>query len=264
MAFSGAATLGRDIGDLGIRTAAPSIRDESCLCYPFSGIRLTSGRIRRMAAASRSGGRREVRMRLSTRILAGVILSAVLLTPVVLKASTKSGELKLSLKAPRSKTLVGETAVLQLKLKNRTDTTREVAVELIYKDATEPYAVETVTLGPKEKVKLDVDCPVPADFLGKKLRVYARAEGLEDRAKVKVKLGDITDEQWIEGRDLYQAECARCHGKKGGEVRGDSLDRWISAMQKGPGSMPRYPSIGVAEIILMREYVKDADREVSE
>jgi len=112
---------------------------------------------------------------------------------------------------------------------------------------------------PREKRTADIDFAVPVEFLGRKLKVLARAEGLEDRAKVKVRLAPLTAEQVQRGRELYRSRCASCHDPRGGDVRGDSLTRWVQAMRSGPGSMPSY-GMPTSDIILMRGYTLNARR----
>lgn len=201
--------------------------------------------------------------RLARYALIPLLLIGTLVVGALIPAAAgrKSKELKISLKAPSGKHDAGGLATMKVKLKNRTKEARTVVVTLAYLDDPDnPFSTESYDLDPKEKRTVLTPCPIPAGYTDSRLRVLLRAEGLEATAKVKVRPAGLTDAQWLEGRELYRSECGTCHGSSGGGVKNNSLDRWMSAMASGPGSMPRYPDLTRDDAILMREYTRDADR----
>jgi hypothetical protein len=174
-------------------------------------------------------------------------------------------EVRLKAKGGKERIDPGGTGTVTVTLKNRTRETKEITVTLRYRDIedAEPIGSATLTLAPKEKASREFDVAVPADWFDRTLRVIASIPDAEKKAKVRTNRSEFTNELWLRGRELYRAECGtRCHGSSGQQVRRQNLTRWITAIRAGPGSMPRYPDLSRADIVLMKEYSKDPKRDV--
>jgi hypothetical protein len=177
----------------------------------------------------------------------------------------RNPEVRIKAKGGKERVEPGGTGTVTVTLKNRTSETREVAVTLRYRDLEDepPIAVANVSLGPKEKVLRDFEVAVPGDWFDRRLRVIASIPDADAKAKLKTLRSEFTDELWLRGEALYREECGtRCHGSRGGTVKRRSLASWIDAMRSGPKSMPRYPDVPRSDIVLMRQYARDAKRTV--
>jgi len=209
----------------------------------------------------------------------GVILVAAVVAVFCIPAGAKSGRKPFRVKVRRvkkKKTPPGGVAMVRVKVKNRTKEEQEVTIRLFREgDSSEPFAVREVHLDPKEKVKLEVECPVPTAFRGKKLRVRAELEDDddgddpddEDDTTIPVD-PPKTDEEWLLGRDLYRANCLGCHALGDKELKGEDLGDWLEVVAEGEDDdgerMPSFPNLGRADVVAMRKYFLDPDREVEE
>jgi hypothetical protein len=194
-----------------------------------------------------------------------IVVLLVVIGVAIGVSSAKNREVKIKLKRSKERIEPGGTGTVTVRLKNRTKEPKSVTVTLHYRDLEneDPIGEATIDLGPKEKVARDFDVPVPADWFDRSLRVVARIPDAEAKTKLKTVPGEFTDELWLRGRELLREECGtRCHGTNGGQVRGRSLQAWISAVRNGPGSMPRFPDLSRTDIVLMRLFARDPKREV--
>ncbi|MHC4470621.1 MAG: c-type cytochrome [Planctomycetota bacterium] len=195
---------------------------------------------------------------LSLSLLSAALLF-VFLSGGAVAASKKRRPVKVRVKRPRKKTPAGGVAMLKVKVKNRTREAREVTLELSLASGTgEVFARETFDLGPEERRKLIVPCPVPADHAKRKLRVIARIGEAEDDTKVRVDPVPVTE--WERGRELFLASCAGCHGTDGADIRGEGLEDWLEAVREGEDDMPPIPGLSRDDVLAMRMYMKDPDR----
>jgi hypothetical protein len=203
---------------------------------------------------------------LRTASVAGLAAMILMIAGAATSAKSKNRDMKLRLRAQKTATAPGGTATLEFRVTNRTAGSLDISAVFTYRDlGGDPFATRSLTLAAKEKQTISVSCPVPADWIGKRLRVTATVGELSVDTKVKTVPAEFSDALWLQGRDLFQSNCAaRCHGTSGGEVRRDGLKRWRFAIQNGPGSMPRSPEITYLETILMREFARDAKRAVTE
>jgi len=207
--------------------------------------------------------------------LAGILLVAALVAGFSLPAGADSGRKPFRVKVKRvkkKKTPPGGTAMVRLKVKNRTKEEQDVTVRLYREDdADEPFAVRSLHLDAKEKVKFEVECPVPAGFRKSKLRVLAELDVDdddddpvdEDETKVPVDPPE-TDEEWLLGRDLYQANCLGCHSLSDHELKGEDLGDWLETVREGEDDMPSFPNLVKSDVVAMRKYFNDPDRVVEE
>jgi mono/diheme cytochrome c family protein len=204
------------------------------------------------------------------------LLVAALVAMFALPADAGSGRKTLRVKVKRmkkGKTPPGGSALLRVKVKNRTGEEQEVTVRLFRQDDdTEPFETRELRLDAKERVRLEVECPVPVDFRERKLRVRAEVESAEDDDGEAEDDDDTTlpvetpesDEVWLLGRDLYQANCLACHALDDHELVEEDFGDWIEVMREGEDEMPAFPTLGKPEVRAMRTYFFDADRNVTE
>lgn len=182
-------------------------------------------------------------------------------------------DVKVKVKRLKKKKVVpGETAMLRVKLKNRTKEEQRVTLELFCDDDEIPFAEEELTLARKEKRKLEVACPVPEDFNEDRLEVTARVKARdesdeededEDETKIPVKPApNEGDKEWLRGKELYTANCAACHALNDKELRGEDLGDWLEAVREGEDDMPAFPNLDRDDVVAMRTYFEDPERVV--
>ncbi len=76
---------------------------------------------------------------------------------------------------------------------------------------------------------------------------------------------DCDDLTSLSGMEIYRCQCASCHGIDGEpvteeitDIRGFAMqDKFETALNTGPGTMPEYPEIDSAERQRLFEYVRD-------
>jgi len=227
--------------------------------------------------------------------LMGLICVVAVAAIFCIPAGAKSGRKPFRIKVKRmkkQKTPPGGVAMVRVKVKNRTKEEQDVTVRLFREDGdTEPFVVREVHLDPKEKVKLELECQVPTGFRNEKLGVRAEVEDDEDgddetddEDETKLPVDPPkTDEEWLLGRDLYQANCLACHALGDRELREEDLGDWIEAVREGKGedeedekdeeddgkddedeTMPAFPNLSKSDVVAMRKYFLDPDRNVEE
>lgn len=71
------------------------------------------------------------------------------------------------------------------------------------------------------------------------------------------------DVERLLGKNLYSANCAACHGDRGGEIRHEDFGDWREAVFEGEDDMPTFPSMSLDDVRAMRKYIQDPDRDVT-
>jgi mono/diheme cytochrome c family protein len=225
--------------------------------------------------------------------LTGPALVLLLLSFLALAfAGPGRNALKIRLRKPKGTFAPGDEVTVRAQIRNKAKESRNLDLELFRRGDPSPLASESLEVGPRSRTWTELTFLVPQDHVGKKLFLVARAgdaEGsraLRMRRPAPVRDGDDdeddggrgdgdddgdddddggpspADEEWARGRALYLASCAGCHGETGRELRGEDLGDWLEALREGEDDMPAFPGFDRDDVIAMRAYVADPDREV--
>ena len=187
---------------------------------------------------------------LSIALLVSPLASSALAAP----AGGRS-PLKVRVKRPRKRTPPGETAILKVKVRNRTREEQSVTLTLSFTESDEVFATEPLVLAAKERRKLLVPVTVPEGHFARRLPVTARLGDSEDDAGVRV--APDPEAEWKGGRELFLASCSGCHGADGADIREEGRNDWLEAVREGEDDMPPFPELTSEEVRAMRMYVLD-------
>lgn len=207
-------------------------------------------------------------------MLGFLAVAALLLAAPLAEAGSGRKHFRVKVKrVKKSKTPPGGVAMVRVKVKNRTKEEQDVTLRL-YREGedTEPFAEQEIHLEAREKVRLEVECPVPDDFQDRKLKVHAEVEDdadaddeAEDEDDTRIPIQPpASNDVWLLGRDLFQANCLGCHAVGDHELREEGLGDWLEALSEGEDEMPAFPTLDRADVQAMREYFFDPDRKVEE
>lgn len=206
------------------------------------------------------------------RALRTALAVALALGAHSVSAGSGGTDLRMKLRARGGRVPASTSVALSFTVKNRLRTTVEASFRFEYagqylQDGGEPFvfATETLTLGAREKRRIQVACPTPDNQTGGHVFVAAHHVESGEMAFARVRIARraaASEEKWLAGRDAYAESCSACHGANGSGLRGESLAAWIRA-----ATTPDAPGMAALDLDAetvrnMRAFVRNPHRVV--